>query len=132
MALLNEFIAADLTPTLTLGNAILSADAYRLNQKRPAQRTVRIDGSHAETMLDVLPCTLVVEGRCLSTDHTTLRQTLRKALEEMTPFDFTFDGMLFSQMTVREYLLQKHTNEAFHHVSVTFCGHLTGEEMVSL
>ena len=112
---------------LSFGDFAMRAESYRLAMKRPELRTTLIDGACSETVLGLLPCELSACGIFLSEDAFDLRETLREAIENLTPFSFTFDGMTFANMTLRDYTLDKSAQERCFQVKVRLCGSLTGE-----
>ena len=114
---------------LTLGELELTADSYRMELCRPTDRTTLVDGSYVETALDVLPCTLCVSCRLLSSDAYAARYAIRSAVADNTAFSFIFDCMKFQNMTIREYAVKKDADARYVQVSLTLGGRLYGEEV---
>lgn len=114
---------------LALGDLVLLTDSYRMELTRPFDRTTLVDGTHAETALDVLPCTLCVDCRLLSSDAYDARYAVRNAIANNTAFTFVYDCMKFQNMTVREYAVKKDADARFVKVTLTLCGKLYGEEV---
>lgn len=113
---------------LQLGSLELIADSYHMELHRPTQQQTLVDGSFAETVLDVKPCILKVECRAIAADASVMKAALRTAMYANTAFDFAFDEMQFEGMTLRDILIRREENRQHLNLTLTLGGRLSGEE----